>query len=174
MRSTETRSRLQVATRERTSLRSKAPARSALSNGAAPQLSSSINFPEPSLDVPEAEVQRLRLDSWKAIASYLEREVRTVQRWERTEHLPVHRHYHNEHCSVYAFSWEVDEWRESRRVSTTQAAVVKPSTGQADVVPLANEGPCSSAVMEETTRTVKEVPCTVLIFWCTSSPLGEC
>src|SRR3989442_4777544 len=32
-----------------------------------------------------------KLDSWGEIASYLGREVRTVQRWERTEGLPVHR-----------------------------------------------------------------------------------
>ena len=35
-----------------------------------------------------------RLDSWKAIATYLKRDVRTVQRWERKEGLPVHRHLH--------------------------------------------------------------------------------
>src|ERR1041385_1511743 len=35
-----------------------------------------------------------RLDSWKAIAAYLGRGVRTVQRWEREEGLPVHRLTH--------------------------------------------------------------------------------
>ena len=33
-----------------------------------------------------------RLDSWKEIAGYLGREVRTVQGWEKNEGLPVHRH----------------------------------------------------------------------------------
>ena len=33
-----------------------------------------------------------RLDSWKEIAAYLNRGVRTVRRWEREEGLPVHRH----------------------------------------------------------------------------------
>ena len=32
-----------------------------------------------------------RLDSWKEIAAYLRRDVRTVQRWEERESLPVHR-----------------------------------------------------------------------------------
>ncbi len=34
------------------------------------------------------------LDSWKKIAAYLDREVRTVQRWEKKEGLPVHRQIH--------------------------------------------------------------------------------
>ena len=36
-----------------------------------------------------------RLDSWKEIASYLGRSIRTVQQWERTEELPVHRLQHS-------------------------------------------------------------------------------
>ena len=39
--------------------------------------------------------QEDRLDSWKKIASYLKRDVSTVQRWERREVLPVHRHLHD-------------------------------------------------------------------------------
>jgi hypothetical protein len=35
-----------------------------------------------------------RLDSWKEIAAYLGRSVRSVQRWERAEGLPVLRHQH--------------------------------------------------------------------------------
>jgi hypothetical protein len=35
-----------------------------------------------------------RLDSWKEIAAYLGRAIRTVQRWEREEGLPVHRLMH--------------------------------------------------------------------------------
>ena len=35
-----------------------------------------------------------RLDSWKEIATFLNRGVRTVQRWEATEGLPVRRHQH--------------------------------------------------------------------------------
>jgi hypothetical protein len=35
--------------------------------------------------------EKPRLDSWKEIASYLGRGVRTVQRWECEEGLPVHR-----------------------------------------------------------------------------------
>ena len=42
------------------------------------------------------------LDSWKQIAAYVNRNVRTAQRWEKRENLPVHRHFHRKACSVYA------------------------------------------------------------------------
>jgi Tol biopolymer transport system component len=57
-----------------------------------------------------------RLDSWKEIASYLGRGVRTVQRWEREEGLPVHRLAHAERGSVYADANELTAWWESRRI----------------------------------------------------------
>ena len=34
------------------------------------------------------------LESWKAIAAHLSRDVRTVKRWEKSEGLPVRRHLH--------------------------------------------------------------------------------
>jgi TolB-like protein/thioredoxin-like negative regulator of GroEL len=64
-----------------------------------------------------------RLDSWKEIAAYLRRGVRTVRRWERDEGLPVHRHVHNVLGSVYADKTEIDRWRErrgARRPSATR------------------------------------------------------
>ena len=54
-----------------------------------------------------------RLDSWKAIAAYLNRTVRTVHRWETHEGLPVHRHHHKKSGSVYAYQSEIDAWWES-------------------------------------------------------------
>src|SRR5262245_39779120 len=56
-----------------------------------------------------------RLDSWKEIASYLGRDVRTVQRWEKKEGLPVHRHQHDKLGTVYAFPSELDAWWVDRR-----------------------------------------------------------
>ena len=61
---------------------------------------------------------RERLDSWKAIAAYLRRDVTTVQRWEKREAMPVHRHRHDKAGSVYAFASELDAWSRSRRVRT--------------------------------------------------------
>jgi TolB-like protein/cytochrome c-type biogenesis protein CcmH/NrfG len=56
-----------------------------------------------------------KLDSWGEIASYLGREVRTVQRWERTEDLPVHRHEHKKKSTVYAYAGELDAWIKNRQ-----------------------------------------------------------
>jgi Tol biopolymer transport system component len=53
---------------------------------------------------------RARLDSWKRIAAYLKRDVTTVQRWERREGMPVHRHKHEKQGSVYAYPSELDAW----------------------------------------------------------------
>jgi Tol biopolymer transport system component len=55
-----------------------------------------------------------KLDSWKEIAEHLGREVRTVQRWEQEQGLPVHRHVHKKRSSVYAFASEIDEWWRTR------------------------------------------------------------
>ena len=55
-----------------------------------------------------------RLDSWKEIAAYLKRSVRTVTRWEREEGLPVHRHVHSKSGSVYAYKVELDAWWANR------------------------------------------------------------
>jgi hypothetical protein len=42
--------------------------------------------------------------------------VRTVQKWERQEGLPVHRLQHEKLGSVYAYAAELDAWWEKRRV----------------------------------------------------------
>jgi Tol biopolymer transport system component len=55
-----------------------------------------------------------RLDSWKEIAAYLKRSVRTVTRWEQEEGLPVHRHVHTKSGTVYAYKPELDAWWTSR------------------------------------------------------------
>lgn len=55
-----------------------------------------------------------RLDSWKQIAVYLDRTVRTVQRWENREALPVRRHIHVKGGTVYAFKKEIDTWLADR------------------------------------------------------------
>src|SRR6267154_2267701 len=56
-----------------------------------------------------------RLDSWKEIAAYLNRDVTTVQRWEKREGMPVHRHLHDKRGSVYALGSELNAWLESRK-----------------------------------------------------------
>ena len=57
-----------------------------------------------------------RLDSWKEIAAYLNRDVTTVQRWEKREGMPVHRHLHDKMGSVYASRAELDAWARGRNL----------------------------------------------------------
>ena len=54
------------------------------------------------------------MEGWKAIAAYLKRDVRTVQRWERTEQFPVRRQMHRKLGSVLAFKDELDRWMDQR------------------------------------------------------------
>jgi len=61
-----------------------------------------------------------RLDSWKEIAAYLKRDVTTVQRWEKREGMPVHRHLHDRMGSVYASRAELDAWTRSRNLPPAQ------------------------------------------------------
>lgn len=56
------------------------------------------------------EVAPTVLNSWKEIASYLQRGVRTVQRWERDLHLPVHRIGTGKRSPVYATVSELKFW----------------------------------------------------------------
>jgi hypothetical protein len=55
-----------------------------------------------------------RLDSWKEIAAYFRRDVRTVRRWEQSLGLPVHRHRQTRGVGVYAYKREVDDWWKQR------------------------------------------------------------
>ncbi len=76
-----------------------------------------------------------RLDSWKEIATFLRRDVRTVQRWEKKEGLPVHRHQHDKLGSVYAFRAELSTWFNGR----LQAGAGATASAQAMAHP--SEGP---------------------------------
>ena len=80
--------------------------------------------------------ERRILNSWKEIAAYLGRGVRTVQRWEAQLDLPVHRPAGKEHGAVLAFSHELDDWLNScplrhlsKNGSSSSEAVVGASRG---------------------------------------------
>jgi Tol biopolymer transport system component len=70
--------------------------------------------------VPTATESEDRLDSWKEIAAHLNRDVTTVQRWEKREGMPVHRHLHDRMGSVYASRSELDAWMLSRNLRPAQ------------------------------------------------------
>ncbi len=75
-----------------------------------------------------APQQGERLDSWKAIASYVKRDVTTVQRWEKREGMPIRRHLHDKRGSVYAFRGELDAWMATRgpQLSPERSQLLRP------------------------------------------------
>lgn len=78
-----------------------------------------------------------RLDSWKEIAAYLRRSVRSAKRWEKEEQLPVRRHLHGKRDSVYAYRTELDGWWTNRGAKLTDQngakdAASPPVTGALD------------------------------------------
>lgn len=60
---------------------------------------------------------RTVLQGWKAIAGELDRGVRTIQRWERTLGLPVHRIGGKSRGQVIAFADELRSWLETTAIS---------------------------------------------------------
>src|SRR5258708_35585226 len=71
----------------------------------------SINgFQVPIADAAGMKMQRRILHSWKEIASYIGRGVRTIQRYEVQFGLPVHRPAGSSRSAVMAFSDEIDAW----------------------------------------------------------------
>jgi hypothetical protein len=78
--------------------------------------------------MPTAPDSSRRLDSWKEIAAYLDRDVRTVMRWAKSDGLPVHRIAGRARGAVYAHAAEIDEWMKGgRRAPPPEAPLVSPA-----------------------------------------------
>ena len=78
-----------------------------------------------------------RLDSWKEIAAFLNRGVRTVRRWEHDEGMPVHRHVHRTQGSVYAYKSELEAWRQAGSRSPAGRSLLD-GTPAIAILPFAN------------------------------------
>lgn len=84
-------------------------------------MQAAMSVPDPAATPAE------RLDSWKEIAAYLKKGIRTVQRWERSEGLPVHRLDVDRPGSVFAYKSELDSWWQVRsRVLAGEAEATEP------------------------------------------------
>lgn len=60
------------------------------------------------------------LQSWKEIATYLDRDERTAQRWEKSAGLPVRRLGKGRGSSVYAYPSEIEAWRMAQGPETSE------------------------------------------------------
>jgi TolB-like protein/Tfp pilus assembly protein PilF len=87
----------------------------------------------PQVEEPRADV----LDSWKEIAAYLKREVRTVQRWEKTLGLPIRRLSRDKQGTVFAYKSEIDGWWRERetQIPETRAESEEPEEPSAARAP---------------------------------------
>jgi hypothetical protein len=88
-----------------------------------------------------AESSPAILNSWKEIAAYLDRGVRTVQRWEAQLRLPVHRIGTGKRSPVYAVVSELKFWLATAGIDTHNGKA--PRT---DPVPRDYAGKSSSAL----------------------------
>jgi len=56
-----------------------------------------------------------RLDSWKEISMYVNREIRTCYKWEKELLLPVYRiNKKSPRSRVFAYTDEIDQWFKER------------------------------------------------------------
>jgi hypothetical protein len=70
------------------------------------------------VDKAANHAERDRLDSWKEIADYVGRDVRTALRWEHERGLPVHRVPGGKRGAVFAFADEIDRWLQASATHT--------------------------------------------------------
>jgi TolB-like protein len=82
---------------------------------------------QPDAEPPQAPGERL--ESWKEIAAYLRRDVRTVQRWEQSDGLPVHRHKRAARPIPYAYKAELDAWWTGRAWEAAPVPELPPAGG---------------------------------------------
>lgn len=67
-------------------------------------------------EIPQGRILR----SWKEVAEYMSRGIRTVQRWEKQLNLPVHRIANR--GEVFAFTSEIDGWLQNFAKSSHDSA----------------------------------------------------
>ncbi len=102
-----------------------------------------------------------RLDSWKEIAAYLKRGVRTVQRWERVAGLPVRR-VPSTRGAVYAFRAELDQWWRTQSVNRAAAMTASlPSPAVSAARPQAPDPPAIAAPRAASMRVRPFIPQTL-------------
>ena len=97
-----------------------------------------------------------RLDSWKDIAAYLQRDVSTVQRWEKREGMPVHRHLHEKLGTVFGYKSELDAWWGGRGMRLSQLDRPSPQASEVDPEPVA----LPATVPESEAATIRRRPST--------------
>jgi len=95
--------------------------------------------------------QGSRLDSWKEIAEYLGRNVRTVTRWADKRGLPIHRVPGGKRGHIFAFTAELEAWLNARAGSSNTSSLHSPKANQNSASELAPVLPTANQAAESTT-----------------------
>jgi hypothetical protein len=78
------------------------------------------------------------LNSWKEVATYLGRGIRTVQRWERELGLPIRRPRGKSRSPIIAFRPELDRWLHNAPTAAIQQQEGSEKADRADESDLTN------------------------------------
>ena len=91
----------------------------------------------PSQQTVEASARHQRLETWGEIAAYLGREIRTVQRWEKSLGLPVRRlgGFTDKQSRVFALRHEIDAWWQEHETLGTSVELADESGSESAVAP---------------------------------------
>ena len=90
------------------------------------------------------------LTSWKEIASYLGRGVRTVQRYEREHQMPVRRMQGKPHAAVLALAKDLDEWLRRTPLHSLESSTI--------------ESLRNTHLLEEHQKAINRLKCSLLAF----------
>jgi TolB-like protein/Flp pilus assembly protein TadD len=110
-------------------------------------------------EVPRADV----LDSWKEIAVYLKREVRTVQRWEKNLGLPIRRLSRDKQGAVFAYRSEIDAWWRERETQIRDAKTEDNESEEALALSLSSPEPDSAAAKSQDVRSSARRPFVIVL-----------
>jgi tetratricopeptide (TPR) repeat protein len=85
-----------------------------------------------------------RLDSWKEIAAFFDRDERTVKRWEKERGLPVHRLPGKGKGGVFAYARELSDWLGASG-SNAEVSYSAPARARGLLVELPSQGSISAS-----------------------------
>ncbi len=111
------------------------------------------------LPVQEVKAPNRRLDSWKEIAGFFDRDERTVKRWEKERQLPVHRLPGGSRARVFAFTDELKRWMHSVEPASAEADVPAETTCLPDdILAGAPQLPSEESTVEESSPAASHSP----------------
>jgi len=110
-----------------------------------------------------------RLDSWKEVAAYLNRDVRTVQRWEKTADLPIRRLQKSGLRAVFAYTKELDDWLQRQAGSPEIAEVAEVINGSSAEPEISQPGPEPPVAVATSTRWRLGLACVAILILLTGA-----